>query len=107
VARRNPAAAPAVLLGTEDKMKAADALQLLGVACYPLVFSTGGRMSVRTLAFVKELAGRVAAARRGSKSQHVTWLTQRLSVALQRANGEILCKVGRIMRDQMAETTPA
>jgi hypothetical protein len=103
VARRTPAAAPAVLLGTEDKMKAAEALQLLGAECHPLVLSTGGRMSVRTLGFVKELAGRASAARGGSKSQHVTWLTQRLSVALQRANGEILSKVARLMREQVPE----
>jgi hypothetical protein len=94
--------APAVLVGEEDKLRADRALSLLGVECLPLVFSTNGRLSVRTQVFMKELARRRARMYGDGVSVALacSWLLQRVSVILQRANGVILKKVADIMRRQ-------
>ncbi len=58
---------------------------MVGATCYPLAMSTNGRMSPRTLAFVKELARHTAHKRGGSVGEQQRWLLP--SVVLQRANG--------------------
>jgi len=91
----------AVVLGETVKLKAARALEMVGAACHPLVMSSNGRMSPMMLAFVKELARRLARSREVSVGEERTWLVQRISVALQRANGMALANVGGRLRDAL------
>jgi hypothetical protein len=93
-ALRVPSSAAAAMQGEEIKLKAAPALKAVGAECYPLGMSTNGRMTPRMLAFVKEMAGRMARVRGVSPGEERVWLLQRISVALQRANGMALAVMG-------------
>jgi hypothetical protein len=94
-------AAPAVVLGENQKFKAAAALALVGAECYPLAMSTNGRMSERSAAFVKELAKRLSHKREDvGVVDQTRWLMQRVSVAIAEANGKLLEEIAKIMDEQ-------
>ncbi len=93
-------AAPACMLGEEDKLKAESALKLVGAVCYPLAMSTNGRMSPRMKAFVEELARRLARRRDETEADEKKYLMHRISVTLHRANGVLLATIREKMRAQ-------
>jgi hypothetical protein len=92
-------ATPAITVGQEIKAKAAAALEMLGVACVPLVFSTNGRASGDTIRFMQEVGQRKARVMGIPLAQGHQHLVQATSCALQRANGELLKAVARRLRD--------
>jgi hypothetical protein len=88
--------------GEEEKMAREPALKRVGAACYPLSMSTSGRMSAKLHAMVGELARRLAQRRDSLEGQEKCWLYQRISLALQRANGQAFVRMGAAMLPERA-----